>query len=314
MLHNSPQKLRGIIFMARLPQPGGDQGNWGEILNDFLRTSHDDDGFLKDIPQSKITNLQSDLAAKADTSKVVSGQLQVASANKRYIVFGGVIRNNGSPNYWQPITDESHQPVGIESVVTTGASITIFHPNLGAAKMLSYSVQCDEQLTSAGFNVGASVGTVSDVLVISRSLSPVQGVVRWTGTSWEWVGTAGVTFAYDTATGVLTVTHPAIDGALASVRGLSLTGRGASALRPAATNTDPTVTSFTMYWVNTTTGAVVTGAPTNDMRSYVVHGTGGVRGVVNPQSIDTVEFPSSNIWILGIYEAVEGWVPPGENI
>lgn len=34
--------------MARLPQPGGDAGNWGAILNDYLAQSHKADGQLKD--------------------------------------------------------------------------------------------------------------------------------------------------------------------------------------------------------------------------------------------------------------------------
>lgn len=33
--------------MARLPTPGGDGGNWGTILNDFLNQSHNTDGTLK---------------------------------------------------------------------------------------------------------------------------------------------------------------------------------------------------------------------------------------------------------------------------
>src|SRR3990167_3817292 len=33
--------------MARLPQPGGDAGNWGDILNDYLATSHKADGTIK---------------------------------------------------------------------------------------------------------------------------------------------------------------------------------------------------------------------------------------------------------------------------
>lgn len=33
--------------MARLPQPGGDDGNWGTILNDFLGQVHNADGTLK---------------------------------------------------------------------------------------------------------------------------------------------------------------------------------------------------------------------------------------------------------------------------
>ncbi len=39
--------------MARLPQPGGDNGNWGDILNDYLSQSHKPDGLLKD---NSVTN------------------------------------------------------------------------------------------------------------------------------------------------------------------------------------------------------------------------------------------------------------------
>jgi hypothetical protein len=33
--------------MPRLPQPGSDAGNWGNVLNDFLSTTHDTNGQLK---------------------------------------------------------------------------------------------------------------------------------------------------------------------------------------------------------------------------------------------------------------------------
>src|SRR5689334_280864 len=33
--------------MARLPNPGGDDGTWGDILNEFLQVSHNPDGSLK---------------------------------------------------------------------------------------------------------------------------------------------------------------------------------------------------------------------------------------------------------------------------
>lgn len=38
--------------MTRLPNPGGDDGTWGDILNDFLRVSHNDDGSLKNVAHS----------------------------------------------------------------------------------------------------------------------------------------------------------------------------------------------------------------------------------------------------------------------
>ncbi|TXG77816.1 hypothetical protein E6P97_00960 [Patescibacteria group bacterium] len=44
--------------MARLPVPGGDNGNWGEVLNDYLSQAHKPDGALKDnsITASAIAN------------------------------------------------------------------------------------------------------------------------------------------------------------------------------------------------------------------------------------------------------------------
>jgi hypothetical protein len=43
--------------MARLPIPGSDQGQWGEILNDYLSVAHMTDGTLKDItlPPNSVT-------------------------------------------------------------------------------------------------------------------------------------------------------------------------------------------------------------------------------------------------------------------
>lgn len=35
--------------MSRLPIPGGDDGSWGDILNDFLNVSHNPDGTVKDV-------------------------------------------------------------------------------------------------------------------------------------------------------------------------------------------------------------------------------------------------------------------------
>lgn len=39
--------------MARLPTPGGDTGNWGDILNEYLSVSHESDGELKTVSLDK---------------------------------------------------------------------------------------------------------------------------------------------------------------------------------------------------------------------------------------------------------------------
>jgi len=71
--------------MPRLPQPGSDQGTWGDILNDFLGVEHNPDGTLKSLgslaskanashthAQSDITNLVTDLAGKANSSDLAA--------------------------------------------------------------------------------------------------------------------------------------------------------------------------------------------------------------------------------------------------
>jgi hypothetical protein len=50
--------------MARLPQPGSDDGTWGDILNDYLEVEHDSGGNLK-------IRTDGTLAAKANDNAVV---------------------------------------------------------------------------------------------------------------------------------------------------------------------------------------------------------------------------------------------------
>ncbi|MCO7202132.1 SGNH/GDSL hydrolase family protein [Microbacterium sp. CnD16-F] len=70
--------------MARLPKVGGDQGNWGDILNDYLSQSHNDDGSLKNdtvgAPQLKsqsVTNaaIADGAIAEAKLSSAVQTKL-----------------------------------------------------------------------------------------------------------------------------------------------------------------------------------------------------------------------------------------------
>ena len=57
--------------MARLPQPGGDDGSWGGILNDYLSQSLSPTGVLKAgiVSDSHLdAALQATIAAKADST------------------------------------------------------------------------------------------------------------------------------------------------------------------------------------------------------------------------------------------------------
>ena len=64
---------------ARLPEVGGDQGNWGSILNDYLKTSHNDDGTLANntvgtnqLQNNSVTTAQLDIFLQATLGSAIS--------------------------------------------------------------------------------------------------------------------------------------------------------------------------------------------------------------------------------------------------
>lgn len=66
--------------MARLPNPGGDDGTWGNVLNDFLAQAHNDDGSLKPISYTSLTNKPTIPATAADIGAVSTTNLDAATA------------------------------------------------------------------------------------------------------------------------------------------------------------------------------------------------------------------------------------------
>lgn len=87
--------------MARLPQPGGDEGAWGDILNDFLSTSHNTDGSLKGG---------------------AVGSAQLNSANMP--ATGQVLSYDGSALQWVNVSSGGSTPTNL-SAVSDATSITV---------------------------------------------------------------------------------------------------------------------------------------------------------------------------------------------
>jgi hypothetical protein len=57
-----------INVMARLPTPGSDNGNWGNILNDYLSVSHNSDGTLKPVTTANDSTTQRVIVSKDGTT------------------------------------------------------------------------------------------------------------------------------------------------------------------------------------------------------------------------------------------------------
>lgn len=63
--------------MARLPQPGSDEGTWGDILNDYLTVSHDTSGAIKTdaVPAGAIQDDSVSPAKLASSNSPSNGQV-----------------------------------------------------------------------------------------------------------------------------------------------------------------------------------------------------------------------------------------------
>lgn len=104
--------------MARLPQPGGDNGTWGEILNEYLSQTLKADGSLKD--NSVTSNAIADNAVNAATiqdGSITEAQLDNAVQTK-------LNANGGSPS-WSDVT-------GKPAVIAAGADQASARAAIGA--------------------------------------------------------------------------------------------------------------------------------------------------------------------------------------
>ncbi|HEV2412728.1 MAG TPA: hypothetical protein VGS28_02900 [Candidatus Saccharimonadales bacterium] len=82
--------------MARLPVVGGDSGNWGSILNDYLSVSLNGDGTIQSaavVQAGAVTSVNSKLPTNGSVTLAASdvGALTQSTADSRYLQVGGDI-------------------------------------------------------------------------------------------------------------------------------------------------------------------------------------------------------------------------------
>jgi len=117
--------------MARLPVPGGDEDVWGEVLNEFLVVSHNDDGTLKGVDNINGVTIN----GTPDTDSVIVGDSST-SATWQPSPF---INSSTLGNYGDLLTYSnapSALPIGEEGAVLTvdyNSGVGISWMNLPAA-------------------------------------------------------------------------------------------------------------------------------------------------------------------------------------
>ena len=149
--------------MVRLPTPGSDHNQWGDILNEYLRVSHNNDGTLKNSgvlatkytkPASGIPKTDLSQEVKDAIDSAVSGTVPDATTTSR-----GIIRLSGD------LTGDANSPrvasstilgssAGSASHIQTG---TITNANIHASAAIAKSKLAPLAITNDDIAVGADI-------------------------------------------------------------------------------------------------------------------------------------------------------------
>lgn len=190
--------------MARLPIPGKDAGAWGQILNDFLTSSHNSDGTLKDIPQSKIIDLPANLssiqtmASQAQTT----AQDALTAAGQATISDGSLAKSKFAPSVQTSLdkADSALQNAPVISVAGKTGGVTLAKSDVGLDNV--------DNTSDAGKPISTATQTALDTrapLASPAFTGTVTGVTKST------VGLGNVDNTSDSSKPVSTAMQTALD-------------------------------------------------------------------------------------------------------
>jgi hypothetical protein len=180
--------------MARLPNPGGDEGTWGNVLNEFLNTIHNTDGTLKDnvvsssalapdavdsanIQDATISEDKLDAALAAKVNTVSSGAPDATTSTKGLVQLAGDLGGTATtptvPGLATKVTantaivgaTKTKITYGTNGLVTAGADAT--QDDIGdGTTFKQYSAT--EKTKLAGIATGATVNS-PDATLLNRA-------------------------------------------------------------------------------------------------------------------------------------------------
>ena len=209
--------------MARLPQVGGDESTWGGLLNDFLKTSHNDDGTIK----NSIVNTVSIAPSAVTASRIADGSVTAAKLAAPTPTNGQVLGYTGTDLQWTTPTASGSVPDASAStkglvqlagdLAGTAANPTV--PGLAAKANDSAVVHLAGNETVTGVkNFSGTLQTAGQAVVatndarltdqrtpantsvtpakLNAANSPVNGqILGYNGTQFNWTaaGSGGIT-------------------------------------------------------------------------------------------------------------------------
>lgn len=161
--------------MARLPTPGGDNGTWGDILNEYLSVSHEGDGTLKASAKSDKVSKSGDTMT-GDLTLAGTPTSNLHAATKAYVdgvVSGGVsdgdkgdITVSGSGTTWT-----------IDSNAITSAKIadgTIVNADISGSAAIAKAKLASLDIVDADVNASAAIA--QSKLALDGDLTTIAGL------------------------------------------------------------------------------------------------------------------------------------------
>ena len=258
--------------MARLPQPGGDSGNWGDILNDYLSQALKADGQLKDnavtanvLAPNSVTN-----AALADDSANAS---IIADSSVALAKLSSTVQTSLSK------ADSALQSAPVTKVndMTGDVILTKSDIGLGSVDNVSDGDKPISVATQTALDAKVSVVTGTNIVYArgSGGTDISVGFSSGTGASTIMYRTTGGVSSINTPTAATHITNKqyvdAADALLAPLASPALTG----------TPTAPTATAGTTTTQLATTAFVATAVATSVTSVSVSSNQGVTASVTN---------------------------------
>lgn len=225
-------------------------------------------------------------------NEILASSAVVGGAGKKYKVVAGVIRNYGNPNYWECITDATHTNINIESVTNDASTITVWYPNLGAGKNISFIAVPDEALIQRGYVMGSSVEVTRAVIQV-KPASPVSDYVFFDVPTGLWKANTGKFTSFSFNAGILTVSHE--DLYSTQCHDVSITPRGGTYGYRVTSNGGATSSTSVIIEIRDSAGNLVT-TPDANMKFFLTHGP------TNSPDLNNLNIVGANIWLYGIFE------------
>jgi hypothetical protein len=167
--------------MARLPVPGSDRNEWGEILNEYLSQVHNTDGSLKagsvrtaTIADASVTNAK--LSGSVQTT--LAGAMTEIITSKQWIIAGPVNVAAGDVDYIGPAylaipAGATAVITGVRARINSGTNATLQINRNGSSMSGLTSVIATTSGTSiTGLSLAVADGDLIAPVVNSTSGSP----------------------------------------------------------------------------------------------------------------------------------------------